>query len=936
MRPTRLVISAFGPYAERTVIDLDQLGDCGLYLISGDTGAGKTTIFDAITYALFGTASGDTRNNTKLFRCLNAHPSTPTFVELTFEYAGREYCIKRNPEYDRPKARGEGFTKEPASVELRYPAEDGRVKPYSRVLSKDKEVAEAIAEIVGIDREQFTQIAMIAQGDFMDVLLASTDERKKIFRKIFKTDKFYDLQDAIRTAAIDAKNKCGNLEMVAGTHVSGIQCDENSVCAERLDAVKRNAAENTIAEWEDVRELLDLIIAEDRKTTCDFANSLKEMSTKLEAANTALGKAEEVEKTRSDLEAVQGMLKTEQEKLQPLQMAKKAEEDKLPERESLQSRVTTIENSLEQYNVLDAKQSDLQRMEQALHTNRGALEIGTASEKRLKDEIQGLEEDLKALGDTGSLKAGIENRIEELKRRRDDLKSVGDRVVELERASTELSERQSAFMTAQTFFDEADGEYRLKEKAFFSEQAGILAENLVEGCACPVCGSTSHPHKACKSLAAPTQTELETLKARVAELDADRKKKSDLASAANATVTERRTQLEVVLAELFGDCPIEKAKERIRKEFDENRACNTELSQELFKATAADTRRKSIGENLLPAKRKELEACQNRNVDLSNMVSGATASIEQRGAEIAELQKSLAFESKAAAETEICNLKNQLNSLKMALEVATKAFNACDGKIKELQGRAISCRERLEGAPQYDMQKLEADRDSLKFAYEQANAKCNNAKTRMESNESLLKKIGRLATDLQESSRKRIWLENMSKTVNGGLSGKEKVMLETYVQASYFDRIVRRANIRFSILSNGQYELVRREEASNNRSHSGLDLNVVDHASGRQREVRTLSGGESFLASLSLALGLADEVQSSAGGVQLDTMFVDEGFGSLDDESLKTAINVLQNLAGDNRLVGIISHVNELEHKIDKSVHVWKDENHISRVSVQA
>ena len=160
-------------------------------------------------------------------------------------------------------------------------------------------------------------------------------------------------------------------------------------------------------------------------------------------------------------------------------------------------------------------------------------------------------------------------------------------------------------------------------------------------------------------------------------------------------------------------------------------------------------------------------------------------------------------------------------------------------------------------------------------------------------------------------------------------------MLETYVQASYFDRIVSRANIRFRLLSNGQYELVRRKDAANNRSQSGLDLNVLDHSSGKEREVKTLSGGESFLASLSLALGLADEVQSYAGGIQLDTMFVDEGFGSLDEEALKNAINTLQNLAGDNRLVGIISHVNELEHRIEKIIHVKKDENKISRVTIE-
>ena len=230
---------------------------------------------------------------------------------------------------------------------------------------------------------------------------------------------------------------------------------------------------------------------------------------------------------------------------------------------------------------------------------------------------------------------------------------------------------------------------------------------------------------------------------------------------------------------------------------------------------------------------------------------------------------------------------------------------------------------------------MQARRDEAAAARTALDQRLNAVSSRQSQNRNSLSQIRETVGSLGELLRKRGWIKNLSDTANGGLSGTSKVMLETYVQASYFDRIVSRANTRFRMLSNGQYELVRRMDASNNKSQSGLDLNVLDHASGRQREVKTLSGGESFLASLSLALGLADEVQSSAGGIQLDTMFVDEGFGSLDEESLRLAINTLQTLAGDNRLVGIISHVNELERRIEKIVRVKKDENRISRVTIE-
>ena len=304
-------------------------------------------------------------------------------------------------------------------------------------------------------------------------------------------------------------------------------------------------------------------------------------------------------------------------------------------------------------------------------------------------------------------------------------------------------------------------------------------------------------------------------------------------------------------------------------------------------------------------------------------------------AAVEELSKKLAFESKAAAEKQIRETLAALDSSKRELEKATTAFTECEKQVNELKASKATLASQLKESPDYDLAVLQANRNQLAEAHNALAHSQSDISARLAQNKRLLEQIGNTVGALGEQLRKRAWIRNLSDTANGGLSGQGKVMLETYIQASYFDRILSRANIRFRILSNGQYELVRRMEAANNRSQSGLDLNVLDHSSGKQREVKTLSGGESFLASLSLALGLADEVQSSAGGIQLDTMFVDEGFGSLDDESLKLAINTLQSLAGENRLVGIISHVNELERKIDKIVRVKKDENKISRVTIE-
>ena len=320
--------------------------------------------------------------------------------------------------------------------------------------------------------------------------------------------------------------------------------------------------------------------------------------------------------------------------------------------------------------------------------------------------------------------------------------------------------------------------------------------------------------------------------------------------------------------------------------------------------------------------------------DLEKQISGARAEVDANRKTVEELSQNLPFESKDAAEKNIREMQAALDQSKRELTEAIQNYNDCEKQIADLNGSVKSLSSQLEGAAEYDLATLQANRNQTAEDRDALAQQQNTVTARLAQNTNALEQIRETIGNLSELLQKRNWIKNLADTANGGLSGTSKIMLETYVQASYFDRIVSRANIRFRILSNGQYELVRRMEAANNRSQSGLDLNVLDHASGRQREVKTLSGGESFLASLSLALGLADEVQSSAGGIQLDTMFVDEGFGSLDDESLKLAINTLQNLAGDNRLVGIISHVNELEHKIEKIVRVKKDENKVSRVTI--
>lgn len=934
MRPTKLIISAFGPYADRTLIDLEKLGTSGLYLISGDTGAGKTTIFDAITYALFGRASGDSRDDAKLFRCLNAKPETKTEVDLTFVYAGKEYRIVRNPEYMRPKARGEGFTKESASVTLYKPDASGRQSPTSPSVSKEKDVAAAVQEIIGIDRDQFTKIAMIAQGDFMKVLLSSTDERKKIFRKIFKTDKFNALQDELKKRASEMDRQCSDSESTACTMIAQIQCSKNSAQAETLVQAKNLAAQRQVADWQGVCDMTQAILDEDSLSFKNVQAELDESAKKLAGMDKELGRAQNIQNTRDALKKANDELEKILPSLVPLKEAKAAAESKQPERDSMQERITTLKNSLPEYDKLESFRGEALKKESAIQKTETELQRNHQSVENTKAVITNLDKELSELGDVGAKKQELIAQNDKFKARQDDLVKVGKSVKELSTLGEKFEEAKEAYLAADGDYQKISDDYEAKNRAFLNEQAGIIAETLVENEPCPVCGSTHHPHKACKSVEAPSQAELEQLKKAVSEAETKRNEKNAAASQAKGKFEEKQLAVQSLVQELFGECTLEEARERGNTEYAENRDKMAALTSDISKEEERE-KRKAFLEKNIPEKRAELEKLQLTVTDQEKEISGLNAELTSCRNTIRELLDKLAFESKAAAEAQVREMQAALDSSKRELETATAKLTECETRVNELKARKDTLASQLEGAPEFDLVALQASRDQAAEAHNALAHSQNIISARLVGNKSALEQIGKTVGALGEQLRRRAWIRNLSDTANGGLSGQGKVMLETYVQASYFDRIVSRANIRFRLLSNGQYELVRRKDAANNRSQSGLDLNVLDHSSGKEREVKTLSGGESFLASLSLALGLADEVQSYAGGIQLDTMFVDEGFGSLDEEALKNAINTLQNLAGDNRLVGIISHVNELEHRIEKIIHVKKDENKISRVTIE-
>ena len=919
MRPLQLTISAFGPYAGKTVLDMSALGQNGLYLITGDTGAGKTTIFDAVTFALYGEASGDNREPA-MFRSKYAAPETPTEVELVFSYAGKTYTVKRNPRYERPKARGEGFTTQDAEAELRYP--DGRV------LTKPREVDAAVREIMGIDRNQFMQIAMIAQGDFLKLLLASTEERKAIFRRIFKTQLFQGVQEKLKAETGNLGRQAELARTSLAQYVNGIVADDADVLS--IQVAKAKAGGLLTGE---TIEVLQQLIDQDEKTADRLRQEKEEAEKQLEAVNGVLGKIEEREKAEKAVEQNKKALTEEEERLKALKEALEAQRAKAPEAEKAAKEKTALEEELPRYDALDALSGEIEALGKELAQKKAKqTETQTKYDAGAK-ALEALREELKTLTDAGEQKQKLVAEKEKADERKKKLETLSDGLKGYSAGETALARLQAEYAAASEKSLRAAAAYEEKNKAFLDEQAGIIAETLTEGAPCPVCGSTAHPRPAKKSENAPTEAQLKQAKKEADEARKAAEDKSGACAAKKAALDALGRGLREQLEALALPCDIEGADEALAAAVAQSAGRIASLDAAI---RAEDKRiaRKALLEKEIPQKEEALAEQKALLEELGKAIAGLAAAAASKAEQRQKEKETLCFDGKQAAAGRIRALTAAVEQMQTALKKAEDAFNASDKRAGEFRAAIRELQAQREDGLALDKEAALQKKALLSQASGAAEEKAKAVHARLTANRSALRNIKEKAGDLEAIEKNYTWMKALSNTANGNLSGKEKVMLETYIQTTYFDRIIARANTRLMDMSGGQYELKRRREAENRQSQTGLDLDVTDHYNGTDRSVKTLSGGESFKASLALALGLSDEIQSSAGGIRLDTMFVDEGFGSLDEESLNQAVNALAGLTEGNRLVGIISHVAELKNRIDRQIVVKKDRQGGSRASI--
>ena len=884
MKPLNLKISAFGPYKNEIEIDFKKLGNSGIFLITGDTGAGKTTIFDSISFALFGEVSGSNRQILSL-RSDFAIDETETFVELEFNHKNKIYKIRRNPPYEKAKKRGEGTTKKTAEASLEFD---------DTIISGTKNVDSKIEEILGINAKQFKQIAMLAQGEFLKILFAESKDRTEIFRRIFDTDIYNQISKKLVEKTKITRAELEHLKSFFTINASNIIWNDESL-KEPIKEVNELIIDET----------LDKLQNEVQKNKKEYNRSDKE----IKEQEKQISKLEEEIRIQDD--------KNKQIDLHNELLAQKREleekKDEIKEKENLILKIQNIINKVLpiEKRVKEIKNEILQKQELLKSLEQNIIK-GEEEEKTSKNTIEILDKIkiiLQKYNELLSQKVEYENNIKKVN-------EVFKQIENKKHLEENCKKSEADWENIKKYLSE-------KEIEFFREQAGILAENLKENEPCPVCGSTHHPNLAQK-------TESVLSKEKLDELRKIEETSHNVLTDAINKVTEVNSKINILKSDFEKDIEIEAYQKELKEKFDKNEKdinekyleINNYYNQITGKNIKIDEfdydKFKDDVTNKIANKREQLlknktllEENQKYLVELENKQTAENKQYE-------EALKELGFENEEEYKKTVYNEK-QLETLKKEIDEYKKIVTINNTKLEEIE-KVIKDYTKIdltESKKSLDENKEKLDK-TRKILMEQNKIFGNN--------ERILKELLQNSSKLKSKIKEFILIEDLSKTASGTIYGKRRIEFEQFVQASYFELVIAEANKRLLKMTDNRFVLVRKESSDKVSDKIGLELEVIDNYSGKKRDVKSLSGGESFKAALSLALGLSDVIQSYSGGIVVDTMFIDEGFGSLDDESREQAINTLNQLTDNNKLIGIISHVTELKERIDKKIIITKSQ----------
>lgn len=915
MKPLKLTMSAFGSYAGKNVIDFTGQQQ-GIFLITGDTGAGKTTIFDAITYALYNQTSGGERNG-NMMRSQYAQPETETYVELEFLYRGQTYRVCRNPDYKITKTLKNGKIREqkvPHSVELTLP--DGTVFPEKKNATDAK-----IIEILGLTADQFSQIVMIAQGDFLKLLYTKSDERKMIFSKLFRTDIYWKIQENLRRKSMEMDERIQENDRAFEQEKSRIILLPESEELPLDELVER------------LRERLKDALKEQNLRRANV-EELNKKITKYEEINKLFVSLEKIRQNGKELEARQVESK---ERRQQIENALKADKVLVAEQQNLRQQ-QTVEQSVQAIAKMEETLTNNQEMFETLKTQLQEVE---AEQKREAADIQkkmlALEQSFpsyEALQNARSEEQQAKKVWEDLGKTSEESfhkKEAGIAALKEQQKRQEQVVEQMKKNWEQTSLSASESakHYEHMYEAFLKEQAGILAENLSAGCPCPVCGSTVHPDPAKLSDHAVTELEVEQAK----KTRAAAEEKRDLAYAAfEAEKTEKQKLAQAVEKEEADFVLAQTIAKQQRKEAEQNYVSLQKIAEQIreklvYPSLAEAKKQYAAMQKALEAAEQEIERKRQKVSELAEAMNTL------KGQKLAE-EENQKTAKKLAAKTE----KEYAKLLEKSGFVSEETYHLAilpersrsklEREEKEYESQCLRqqseqklLEKQVSGKTYTDTTELNEQLKAEKQALKEAEKTYMELHTAYENDRSVLQNCAVYLEKGKKLESEDQVIKSLSKTANGRLSGSAKIDFETYIQRQYFKQIIHEANKRLLTMSNHQFILKLKEEANTGRkTNEGLDLSVYSLVTDSERDVKTLSGGESFLAALAMALGLSDIVERSAGAIHPDMMFIDEGFGSLDAQSRQQAIEVLAELAGDSRMVGIISHVTELKEQIDRKL----------------
>ena len=1021
MKPIKLTMSAFGPYAGTEVIDFSLLEGHNIFVITGPTGAGKTTIFDGICYALYGSASGEGRDGESM-RSHFAKDDTLTYVEFEFQLKGKNYYVKRIPKQQRKKERGEGYTEQKAEAEFKAPGE--------RVVTGVREVNEKIAGLLGISCEQFKQIVMIPQNEFRKLLIAESKDREVILRKIFGSWQFQMIQDMLEDNARQLRKAIEALEQKELTYIRGIEWGQREELKAKAEADHVNIDE--------MKEELENLIKEDNEEEKKLEMEAESLAGELEKLQGALLKGieinnrfEERKNAERDLNLLQNSKNLWDEKERKLQRAKKAflikavEEQKIKRKAELDKAILEHEKSklslaaaLENYEKSKknlSKEEEQEEERRKLQDKIGelkkdidkvreyeglstrleelmkSLELKEKAIKKNKEEIETLKEHIKKL--KADIEAANEAALQYMKNEK-DLKEKEDILTKLKSFEIEnqsLQDLRSDYIKKKASYEELYKAYEEKKKIvdelsllFFQGQAGLLAKDLKDQEPCPVCGSLHHPSPAKELSGMPSEEELKSKKAELDAISDKLRKAADEYADVRAKGEGQRKTVDKLKQDLSDVLEEENIKAIIEKYED---------SITIIKTYIADLDRKRKEKDklleLLDKSEKDLESKESLVLSHEKEYRNLYAQVEGNKALLSKIEKDLSYGIKEEAQllVHINNLEEKYSRMKKAYEDAREAFRMAEVEMAKEEANKSFMEKSMENAEeeykeaaskftesllnvgfedneQYEaakmteeaMEALEAEinkyKEELKSAADrltkalknieglepaniedinQSIALYKNKKAEVEKaikqnfarlmhNKGLLENLKAAGSEKKEQEDAYSIVGHLANMAKG--NNRERLSFERYVLAAYFDDIIYAANQRLRKMTDGRFELSRIKEKQKGNAQQGLEIEIFDYYTGLPRHVKVISGGESFKASLSLALGLSDVVQSYAGGISLDTIFIDEGFGSLDEDSLEKSIQCLLDLQKTGKLVGVISHVGELKERIRARIEV--------------